>query len=75
MTVKYQIEKQWYEDSEGRYTKFEPTSDLYNTLEDAVLAGLEMPKNPGWTGKWIVKRITMDESTFYYKKEQVVTGV
>lgn len=71
MTVKYQIEKQWYEDSEGRYTKFEPTAKLYDTLEDAVLAGLDMPKNPGWTGK----RITMDEPTFYYKKEQVVTGV
>lgn len=75
MTVKYQIEKQWYEDSEGRYTKFEPTMDLYDTLEDAIWAGLEMPKNPGWTGKWIVKRITMDEPTFYYKKEQEVTGV
>lgn len=35
MTVKYQIEKQWYEDSEGRYTKFEPTAKLYDTLEDA----------------------------------------
>lgn len=72
MTVKYQIEKQWYE---GRYTKFEPTIDLYDTLEDAIKAGLDMPKSPGWTGKWIVKRITMDESIFYYKKEQVATGL
>lgn len=75
MTIKYQIEKQWYEDCEGRYTKFEPTIDLYDTLEDAIKAGLDMPKSPGWTGKWIVKRIAMDELTFYYKKEQVATGV
>lgn len=75
MTVKYQIEKQWYEDSEGRYTKFEPIAELYDTLEDAIWAGLEMPKNPSWTGEWIVKRITMDEPTFYYKKERVVTGI
>ena len=75
MTVKYQIERQCYKDRKKRHTKFEPMINLYDTLEDAVLAGLKMPKNHRWTGIWIVKRITIDEPTFYYKKERVVTGV
>ena len=75
MTVKYQIERQCYKDHKKRHTKFEPMINLYDTLEDAVLARQKMPKNHRWTGIWIVKRITIDEPTFYYKKERVVTGV
>ena len=75
MTIKYQIERQCYKDRKKRHTKVEPMINLYDTLEDAILAGLKMPKTPCWTGIWIVKRITIDEPTFYYKKERVVTGV
>lgn len=50
MTIKYQIERQCYKDHKKRHTKFEPMINLYDTLEDSVLAGLKMPKSPRWTG-------------------------